>query len=544
MKADYKIGVCFDNEDPKNLGRIRAIPIDILGKFATLKDIRDFVKKEDDKAIAALLYNPWYPTKYQNFKEKDKYVCEPFLPKNIGVTPNAGQLVKIITYEDLNQKLEFIGPYTIDQVTLTEEYRNVVSNLQKTLSIAEVIPKKGKTFISGYSNEQIILGDNEFLIRLNHINGGEKTRKTSYPFIQLSQFFNSYDVKQKTTTITETPDIPIDFICELFLQYTPKRNSNEKNFTAEVILYDASKQINRKGEIGLTKDTYSPTTQYITNSYTNYVVKHYINTSNGGEFIRTIEDIISGYNSGGLIKYYDVNNTLSEQRIENNSTTIIVYNNVITTPNAGGALGDSNIVSNIKSWLFRLTPGTKLTDYAGNLTQPNLPDNNIETIRYKDYIKLDSLISKYTVDKKYGNLAINNSRTTTVTKPVAESLNKPQSVHTIYSDKFLFLSSLNSLNIVDNLNFDGLPSDKIAEILSGLNQNTRTYGFVRGEKLMELLNEILDMFTKHGHEAGKDPRASIIQSTQEAVENLKKKIKDELKEGQNNVIINHNLRLN
>lgn len=176
MKADYKIGVCFDNEDPKNLGRIRAIPIDILGKFATLKDIKDYIKREDDKAIAALKYNPWYSTKYQNFKEKDKYVCEPFLPKNIGVTPNTGQLVKIITYEDLDQKLEFIGPYTIDQITLTEEYRNVVSNLQKTLPISDVLPKKGKTFISGYSNEQIILGDNEFLIRLDHINGGEKTR--------------------------------------------------------------------------------------------------------------------------------------------------------------------------------------------------------------------------------------------------------------------------------------------------------------------------------------------------------------------------------
>ena len=544
MKADYKIGVCFDNEDPKNLGRIRAIPIDILGKFATLKDIKDYIKREDDKAIAALKYNPWYSTKYQNFKEKDKYVCEPFLPKNIGVTPNTGQLVKIITYEDLDQKLEFIGPYTIDQITLTEEYRNVVSNLQKTLPISDVLPKKGKTFISGYSNEQIILGDNEFLIRLDHINGGEKTRKTSYPFIQLSQFFNSYDVKEKTTTIIETPDIPIDFICELFLQYSPKKNSNEKNFTAEVILYDASKQINRRGEIGLTKDTYSPATQYITNSYTNYVVKHYINSSNGAEFIKIIEDIISGYNSGGLIKYYDVNNTSSEQKTENNSATIIVYNNVPATPNAGGALGDSNIVSNIKSWLFRLTPGTKLTNYLGNLTQPNLPANNIETIRYKDYVKLDSLISKYTVDKKYGNLAINNSKTTTVKKPVAESLNKPQSVHTIYSDKFLFLSSLNSLNIIDNLNFDGLPSDKIAEILSGLNQNARTYGFIRGEKLMELLNEILDMFKKHGHQAGVDPTASIVQSTQEAVENIKKKIKDELKEGQNNVIINHNLRLN
>ncbi len=544
MKADYKIGICFSNEDPQNLGRIRAISIDVLGKAISLKDIQEYVKREDDIAVATLKYNPWYSTKYQNFSERDKYVCEPFLPKNIGVTPNAGQLVKIITYEDLSQKLEFIGPYTIDQVTLTEEYRNVVNNLQKTIPISEVIPKKGKTFFSGYTNEQIILGDNELLIRLNHINQGAKTRKTSYPFIQLSQFSNSYNVNEKTTTITENPDIPIDFICEMFLKYTPKKSVNDKNFTAELVLYDASKQLNRKGELGLTRDTYSPKTQYISSSYTNYTVKHYINSSNYNEFLKIIDEIISGYNSGGVIKYYDINNTSSEQKTENNITTIIVYNNVPATPNAGGALSDSNIVSNIKSWMFRLNPSINLNNYQGTLTRPNLPENNIESIKYRDFAALDSLISKYSVDKKYGKLAINNPRTTTVTKPVAESANKPQSVYTVYSDKFLFLSSLNSLNIVDNLNFDGLPSDKIARILSGLNQNERTYGFIRGEKLMELLNEILDMFKKHGHQAGVDPTASIVQSTQEAVENIKKKIKDELKEGQNNVIINHNLRLN
>ena len=59
---------------------------------------------------------------------------------------------------------------------------------------------------------------------------------------------------------------------------------------------------------------------------------------------------------------------------------------------------------------------------------------------------------------------------------------------------------------------------------------------------MEFLFEMLDMLAKHGHEAGKDPRASIIQSTQESIDKLKKKIKDELKESQNNIIINHNFR--
>jgi hypothetical protein len=544
MRADYKIGICFSNDDPQNLGRIRAIPIEILGKASSLRDIILYVEKEDQKAIDTLTYRPWFSVKSGNFKQRDKYVCEPFLPRNIGVIPNPGQLVKIINYEDLNQKIEFIGPYTIDQITLNEEYRNVVNSLQKNLNLSEVLPKKGKTFLSGYTNEQIILGDNELLIRLAHINPINKTRRNSYPFIQLSQFQNSYVIKEKTTTITETPDLPIDYICELFLSYTPKIDLTDKNFTAEVILYDASKLTNSQNLLGLTRNTYNPNGEYISVTTTNYIVKHYINTSSFNELGKTIEEILIGFKTGGVIKYFDTNNSTTQQRTENALTTIIVNNNVPVIPNSGGAVNPNNIVFGIKNWLFRLKPQTKIVNFQGTLIRPNVPVGNIEDIRYNDYRNLDLLITRYSTEKKYGGLATNNTRTTTITAPTAESAQKPQSVHTVYSDKFLFLSSLNSLNLIDNLNFDGIPSNKIAEYLSGTNPNVRTYGFVRGERLMELLNEILEMFLRHGHEAGKDPRASIVQSTQEAVENIKKKIKDELKEGQNNIIVNHNFRLN
>jgi len=544
MKVDYIIGICISNDDPLNLGRIRAIPIEVLGKTALLNAIQSYVENEDLKAIANLSYRPWYSTKIANFKQRDKYLCEPFLPRNIGVTPNPGQLVKIINYDDLNQKTEFIGPYTIDQITLKEEYRNVVNSLQKNLNLKEILPKRGKVFLSGYGNEQMILGDNEFLVRLSHINPLNKTRKTSYPFIQLSQFQNSYLIREKTTTINETPDIPIDYICELFLEYTPKIGVNDRNFTANLFLYDASKLKNSRGDIGLTKDTYSPTNEYFLISSQNYVVKHSINTSNFNELVKIIEEILVGYNSGGLIKYIDVNNASSQQITENETTRITVTNNSSATPNLGGAVNPNNVVSGVKNWLFRLNPPTKINNYVGVLIRPNVRPENIQNIRYNDYVNLDSLITRYSNNKTYGGLAINNTRTTTITTLGAESTQKSQSVLTTYSDKFLFLSSLNSLNLIDNINFDGIPSNKIAEYLSGTNPNVRTYGFVRGERLMELLNEILDMFSRHGHEAGKDPRASIVQSTQEAVENIKKRIKDELKEGQNNVIVNHNFRIN
>jgi hypothetical protein len=543
MKAEFKIGICFSNTDPKNLGRIRVVPIEILGKYATLNQILEYIKQEDLKAENGLLYRPWYTTKNGNYKEKDTFLCEPFLPKLISVTPNPGQLVKIIRYDDITQKTEFIGPYTIDQISLTEEYRNVINNLDKNLNLKQILPKKNKPFISGYNNEQIILGDNEIIIRLNHIDKTNKNRKSSYPFIQLSQFNDSYKIVDQVTQINNSPDVPIDHICELFIDYQPKSSPSNKNFTATLVLSNSTKITNSRNEIGLTKKTYQPNKNYIEKNTTNFITKHVIYCNNSNDLVRVIDDILVSYSADGSLKYYDINEQSNIQVIENEKTIITVFNNIPETPNAGGALNPSNIIPSLKNWIFRLTPNTNISNYEGSFTKPNLPENNIATIIYNDFIALDNLIStKYNNSISYGLLNNKNETTIVTTQPTPQSTDIPLSVQTTYSDKYLFLSSLRSLNIVDNFDFDGIPPYNISEFLNSSKQNVKTYGFVRGEKLMEFLFEMLDMLSKHGHEAGKDPRASIIQSTQESIDNLKKRIKDELKESQNNIIINHNFR--
>ena len=52
------------------------------------------------------------------------------------------------------------------------------------------------------------------------------------------------------------------------------------------------------------------------------------------------------------------------------------------------------------------------------------------------------------------------------------------------------------------------------------------------------------MFQTHGHEIGVDPTASIVSSTQQNVANLITRINNEKSQNMNNVIINHNLRIN
>ena len=210
MKADYIIGICVSNDDPKNLGRIRAIPLTDLGTKAMLNQVKNYVIQQDEMAEASKLYKPWvmtYSTSNNGdaYREKDKFLCEPYLPRNFGLIPNFGQLVKILKYDENTQPNEFIGPYTIDQITLTEQFYAVVSNLQKDNNLTSVIPNKSKTWLSGYKNEQVIVGGDEFIARLDYI-GSDKTKKTTYPFIQLSQFSNGSKMVLLTKSVDVTPD--------------------------------------------------------------------------------------------------------------------------------------------------------------------------------------------------------------------------------------------------------------------------------------------------------------------------------------------------
>lgn len=85
------IGICIDNIDPKGLGRIRAV------RYS------DYVSQKEK----ALEYEPWSKT--------DLFLANPFLPTNINFIPEIGQAVKLINYnaEKSNVNVEYIaGPFT------------------------------------------------------------------------------------------------------------------------------------------------------------------------------------------------------------------------------------------------------------------------------------------------------------------------------------------------------------------------------------------------------------------------------------------------
>jgi hypothetical protein len=85
------IAICIDNNDPKGIGRIRAV------RYSSYTG----------QLERALDYKAW--------DDKDLFTASPFLPTNLNYIPEKGQAVKIITYDTEKDtvNLEYIaGPFT------------------------------------------------------------------------------------------------------------------------------------------------------------------------------------------------------------------------------------------------------------------------------------------------------------------------------------------------------------------------------------------------------------------------------------------------
>ena len=140
---------------------------------------------------------------------------------------------------------------------------------------------------------------------------------------------------------------------------------------------------------------------------------------------------------------------------------------------------------------------------------------------------------------------------TTTSKKTQQNLNdKEVTVNVNYSDKFLFLSSINSVDYLENAR-EGMSNETVSKFLSNLTvddsgRSYQTYGFIRGEKVLELLDQILSIFLSHGHSIGQS-EGSLSKNAVELIKNLRGDIAQEINGNTTNSttkIINHNLRLN
>jgi hypothetical protein len=546
---EFNLGICFDNQDPLNHGRIRVAPYDAFKGYLTVTDIQNAVKNKNPNSNS---YTEWSYT-VSSGKFVDEYLAQPFLPTNINTIPKPGQLVRLIKTKD---GLLYIGPVTNDPIFLYSTYKE--QTLRERSNIPDEIANNlNDTVVSGFDNEQIVLGNNRVLIRLDHITN--KTRKTQYPIFQISKYKKSLTYKQKKETKTTKKDVFLDFFVELIFEYERKNALTDKNIKCTVSLYDTLETIqDKKGKKGLTRKQYSKLSDYTSGVIRNqYTVRHTLQFNSVDLIEKAIEDIISSYKEK-KIKYYNPD-LVGTQEIKSEGSTISLVNRIQTKPNSGGANNEAtDTVANLNNFVVRIVPSNRdkytnpTPQFQNELgipkTQP-VDTASLDYARFDEFNKFISKIKKYSTDRFMGNQELQAPVTETKTTTEETSENKDVTAQVMYADKFLFLSSINSPDFLENPK-EGMSMDTVAKFLSALTddgkRNYQTYGWVRGEKLLEMVNKLINIVLTHGHSVGQ-VQDSINNDARKLLTDLQAELTQEINGNNLNQptsIINHNLRIN
>ncbi len=234
-------------------------------------------------------------------------------------------------------------------------------------------------------------------------------------------------------------------------------------------------------------------------------------------------------------------------------------NRIPTKPNSGGANNEvTDVVPNINNFVVRIvpsnrdkytTPTVQLQNELGiPKTQPT-DTSSLDYVRFNEFNQFISKIKKYSTDRFMGNQNLQAPVTETKKTTEEKIENKDVTAQVMYADKFLFLSSLNSPDYLENPK-DGMSIETVSKFLSALSndgkRNYETYGWVRGEKLLEMINKLINIVLTHGHSIGQ-VQDSISNDARKLLTDLQAELTQEIngnKLNQPTSIINHNLRIN
>ena len=546
---EFILGICFDNQDPLNHGRIRVASYEAYKGYATVTDIQNTIKS---KNINGEQYTEWSYT-VKNGKFFDEFLAQPFLPGNLNIIPKPGQLVRLIKTKSGQL---YVGPVTNDPVFLYGTYKEE-NTREKSATPNEIANSINDAVFSGLNNEQVNLGNNRVLIRLDHITN--KTRKTQYPLFQISKYKKSLTYKEKKETTTTKKDVFLDFFVELIFEYNRKNALNDKNIKCTVSLYDTLETVqDAKGKKGLTRKLYNKLKDYTSGAIRNqYTIRHSLEFNSVELMDKAIEDIISSYREK-KIKYYNPE-LVGTQKIDSEGSSISLVNRIQAKPNSGGANNDTtDVVPNLNNFVVRIvpsnrdkysTPTAQLQNELGiPKTQP-VDTTSLDYARFDEFNKFIGKIKKYSEDRFMGNQELQAQVTETKTSVEEKSENKVTTAQVMYADKFLFLSSINSPNYLDNP-AEGMSMETVSKFLSALandgKRDYQTYGWVRGEKMLEMINKLINIVLTHGHSIGQ-VQDSISNDARKLLTDLQGELTQEINGNNLNQptsIINHNFRIN
>lgn len=488
----------LDNKDPLMLGRVRA---------------RLLTDNYED-IIRSIQNPPWDESK-DIWTNRDPFIFIPLLPYYLYQVPKIDELILIVynnsdfkyqnqfyvqsllstptssnyEYYVASQKLTGIGTQYKNSLPIKNKDGTYPNNLP-----VGIFPEPGDNALLGRNSADVIVKENEVLIRAGKIQGTLQPNimpagNTQRSFIQLSKFDNEKVFQEnKTYGDLKPANIMVKYLIEWVI-INPENNQDK--FTGTIYLYSlkenesvTSKNLQVDSQIEDLK------TIFYSEDFTAIPMS---------EVITRINDFIREFNSKSSIKFVQLFPKINDQRFP-----VFFRPNNLTYSKM---LSSTGITATNLSTIFN---AIKL-----NLTAPERGYGLIYT-KDKVGIPYDSKIYKVPI-YKYNNV--------------------PTTFAGVGADKVFLLSHNSSIPGKGKINLDntlyGIDNDKMVDELI-----PKTSSTVRGEELLDLLNKIVRFLITHTHAYPGLPPTPVTQDGSNSAS-----IEADLRNAINN-ILNENIRIN
>lgn len=494
------IGRCVNTDDPYMLGRVRIYP--------------------DDQNIAdrlASVYN--FNEETDQWKDNDPFIFLPLLPYFVYQVPKVGELVHVIytnpDYKTLKGQYYIQGPFSSPTTINSENYNSAKTFLDLGIrnkpypSIKNsqgeffnkktegVYPEPGDVALMGRNNTDVVLKDNEVLIRAGKHNKYSKlempTANLNRAFVQLSNYQTTeqYGSTDKIIRLIEE-----DLNITKLIEYEIFNAENQFSaYTGQIILYN------------IKPDDISGT---------------------------TMASVVSSLSN--LEKFKSV------QRIQQFSakplTEVIKLINDFIKSVKRGVFEDGTTVINQYPLYYR--PNKENLDYVRDITGSTNPNKYTTLVTLFAGVKASEFSSSILGN---GLIYDKNGKTEVPRKPTIETyrekrvLNQTKTAAFMGADQIYFLAndSVNPAKAKINLNdtIYGIDQTRLVDDIQ-----PKTSSVVRGEELLDLISLIVRYLATHVHAYPGLPPVPVSSDGTKIDDLLK-----ELLEATNKVL-NKNIRIN
>jgi hypothetical protein len=547
MPAEIKYGIVVDNKDITETGKIRVLLMeqDVPASFRSKSIVE--LKKFLANADAVGNYIPW--SKSSSTKSADPYLTEPFLPKQINLIPEEGQLVKVMIYEEAQYR-EYVGPAISSLENQKENYVNSLNafkyNTKKDLIKTGYVTRVQDFSLYG-NNSQLILSDKEVFLRTNHqTTTGTKQKNSNLSLLQQSTFNTTLTVEKKKRNVVQEPDKLISHLLEITVHKKFRSFLNEPTLIATLQLKSALDLLNNNGKRGLLNKSYSPKAAY---EDAPVELEFQIQTDDIASINSFIEEIKQGLLDKKISQLANTSGGVTELDTPNGKITITDNRTMTRTFTEITDRKEVDVIS----FIVRSKPGQSLyTVNEDTLTGLGVVAGFKETnptFYRKELTNLsgiNEIINKFNLNTTIeSKLMQEGPRTVEVDDNNFTVDQRKDSFSVQASNKILMLSTQVTPNLISsNPSQYGLTQQELTNLVDP--SQLKTYSLVRGELMVQTLLRLVDLFLAHGHSLMNTTKNSLEEETRAELiklkEELTKKVNPDLSGGPK--VLNQYIRVN